>query len=61
LDLSINIFARETKETKGLNAKLREKKLLKDGVREKQSGQLDQKKSVKNKSVDCIILLTLII
>jgi hypothetical protein len=47
LDLSINIFARETKETKELNAVLREKKLHRDVVAEKQSGLSDKKESVK--------------
>jgi ATP-binding cassette subfamily G (WHITE) protein 2 (SNQ2) len=47
LDLSVNIFARETKETKELNARFREKKLHRDDVREKESELLDQKKSVK--------------
>lgn len=47
MDLSINIFAKETKETKELNAKLREKKFHRDNVREKQGAVSEQKRLVK--------------
>ena len=52
----MNIFARETKETEELNAKLREKKLHRDEVSEKQSGLSDLKKSVKHISRLCNLL-----
>lgn len=47
LDLAINIFAKETKETKELNAKLHERKFHRDNGREKQGALPEQRKLVK--------------